>query len=74
MPLADSVRPKTLDEVVGQKHILGKGRPLRNIIEGGHIPNMIFYGSSGIGKTTVANIIADCTDMNREPLWYCEDC
>ena len=59
MPLADSVRPKTLDEVVGQKHILGKGRPLRNIIEGGHIPNMIFYGSSGIGKTTVANIIAD---------------
>ncbi len=64
MPLADSVRPKTLDEVVGQKHILGKGRPLRNIIEGGHIPNMIFYGSSGIGKTTVANIIADSADMN----------
>lgn len=64
MPLADSVRPKNLDEVVGQKHILGKGRPLRNIIEGGHIPNMIFYGSSGIGKTTVANIIADSADMN----------
>lgn len=63
MPLADSIRPKTLDEVVGQKHILGEGRPLRRIIEGGNIPNMIFYGSSGIGKTTVANIIADSADM-----------
>lgn len=63
MPLADSIRPKTLDEVVGQKHILGEGRPLRKIIEGGNIPNMIFYGSSGIGKTTVANIIADSADM-----------
>lgn len=64
MPLADSVRPKTLDEVVGQKHILGEGKPLRNIIESGEIPNMIFYGSSGIGKTTVANIIAESTEMN----------
>ncbi len=63
MPLADSIRPKTLDEVVGQKHILGEGKPLRNIIESGTIPNMIFYGSSGIGKTTVANIIASSTDM-----------
>ena len=63
MPLADSIRPKTLDEVVGQKHILGAGKPLRNIIEGGKIPNMIFYGSSGLGKTTVANIIADSSDM-----------
>ena len=63
MPLADSIRPKTLDEVVGQKHILGEGKPLRNIIERGQIPNMIFYGSSGIGKTTVANIIAESTDM-----------
>ena len=63
MPLADSIRPKTLDDVVGQKHILGEGKPLRNIILSGKIPNMIFYGSSGIGKTTVANIIADSTDM-----------
>ena len=63
MPLADTIRPKTLDEVVGQKHILGEGKPLRKIIEGGKIPNMIFYGSSGLGKTTVANIIADSTDM-----------
>ena len=64
MPLADSVRPETLDDVVGQKHILGEGKPLRRIIESGKIPNMIFYGSSGIGKTTVANIIANSTDMN----------
>ncbi|MDE7234288.1 MAG: AAA family ATPase, partial [Ruminiclostridium sp.] len=64
MPLADSIRPKTLDEVVGQSHILAPGKPLRRIIESGKIPNMIFYGSSGIGKTTVANIIADSTEMN----------
>ncbi len=64
MPLADSIRPQTLDDVVGQKHILGVNKPLRRIIESGKIPNMIFYGSSGIGKTTVANIIANSTDMN----------
>ena len=57
-PLADRIRPTTLDEVVGQQHILGKGRILRNIIESGKIPNMIFYGLSGTGKTTVANIAA----------------
>ncbi|MEE5992224.1 MAG: replication-associated recombination protein A [Oscillospiraceae bacterium] len=63
-PLAEHIRPKTLDEVVGQQHILGAGKPLRRIIESGHIPNMIFYGSSGIGKTTVASIIASQTNMN----------
>lgn len=57
-PLADRLRPKTLDEVVGQRHLLGKGKLLRNIIENNQIPNMIFYGPSGVGKTTVANIIA----------------
>ncbi|MEG1441980.1 MAG: replication-associated recombination protein A [Oscillospiraceae bacterium] len=57
-PLADRLRPTTLDEVVGQQHILGKGRILRNIIESGNIPNMIFYGVSGTGKTTIANIAA----------------
>lgn len=57
-PLADRIRPKTIEEVVGQKHILGKGRPLSRIIERGEIPNMIFYGPSGVGKTTVAGIIA----------------
>ena len=57
-PLADEIRPQTLDEVVGQKHILGEGGLLRRIIEGGNIPNLVFYGPSGTGKTTVANIIA----------------
>ena len=57
-PLADLIRPKTLDEVVGQKHILGEQGVLRRIIEGGAIPNMIFYGPSGTGKTTVAEIAA----------------
>lgn len=58
MPLADEIRPLSLDEVVGQRHLLGKNMPLRRIIESGVIPNMVFYGPSGIGKTTVANIIA----------------
>ena len=68
MPLADRIRPITLDEVVGQKHILAKGKPLYNIIEKGKIPNMIFYGSSGVGKTTVANIIAKKTNMSLRKL------
>ena len=49
-PLADLIRPKKLDEVVGQKHLLGEGKPLRRIIDGGNIPNMIFYGPSGTGN------------------------
>ena len=57
-PLADEIRPATLDEVVGQRHILGPGGLLRRIIESGNIPNLVFYGPSGTGKTTVANIIA----------------
>jgi putative ATPase len=57
-PLADELRPKSLDDVVGQRHILGKNGLLRRIIEGGEIPNMVFYGPSGIGKTTVAEIVA----------------
>lgn len=57
-PLADRIRPETLDEVAGQKHILGDGKILRRIIESGRIPNMIFYGPAGTGKTTVANIAA----------------
>ena len=61
-PLADEIRPTTLDEVVGQKHILGKDGLLRRIIEGGNVPNLIFYGPSGTGKTTVANIIAQRTN------------
>ncbi|MCD8355549.1 MAG: replication-associated recombination protein A [Clostridia bacterium] len=61
-PLADRVRPTTLADVVGQPHILGKSGLLRRIIESGNIPNMIFYGPSGVGKTTVASIIANQTD------------
>ena len=57
-PLADELRPKTIDEVVGQRHILGETGVLRRIIQGGTIPNMIFYGPSGTGKTTVAEIAA----------------
>ena len=61
-PLADEIRPQSLDEVVGQRHILGEGGLLRRIIEGGNIPNLVFYGPSGTGKTTVANIIAKRTN------------
>ncbi|MBQ9965626.1 MAG: replication-associated recombination protein A [Clostridia bacterium] len=57
-PLADRIRPKTLEEVAGQHHLLDEGKVLRKIIETGNIPNLIFYGPSGVGKTTVANIIA----------------
>ena len=67
-PLADEIRPETLDEVVGQKHILGEGGLLRRIIEGGNIPNLIFYGPSGTGKTTVANIIAKRTNRTLRRL------
>lgn len=61
-PLADEIRPRNLDEVVGQKHILGKDGLLRRIIDSGNVPNLIFYGPSGVGKTTVANIIAQKTN------------
>ncbi|MBR3024418.1 MAG: AAA family ATPase, partial [Oscillospiraceae bacterium] len=63
-PLADRIRPKTLEDVVGQKHLLSEGKPLRRIIDSGRIPNMIFYGPSGTGKTTVARIIAESTNMS----------
>lgn len=61
-PLADRIRPNGLDDVVGQEHILGKNGMLRRIIESGNIPNMVFYGPSGTGKTTIANIIANKTN------------
>ena len=63
-PLADKIRPRTLDDVVGQEHILAEGKPLRRIIESGKVPNMIFYGPSGVGKTTVARIIAENCGMS----------
>ena len=61
-PLADLLRPTTLDEVYGQEHILGPNAVLRRLIDSGKIPNMVFYGPSGTGKTTVANIIAKQTN------------
>jgi len=63
-PLADRVRPQTLDDVVGQKHLLGDGRILRRAIESGKLTNMIFYGPSGTGKTTVANIAASYSNKH----------
>ena len=63
-PLADRIRPQTLDDVVGQEHLLGEGKALRRIIESGMFPNMVFYGPSGVGKTTVASIIARNTNMH----------
>lgn len=62
IPLADRIRPLSIDYVVGQEHLLSNGKALRRIIESGNIPNMIFYGPSGIGKTTVARIIAENTN------------
>ncbi|MDY4976589.1 MAG: replication-associated recombination protein A [Clostridia bacterium] len=61
-PLADRMRPRSLDEMVGQEHLLGEGKILRRLIESRRIPNMIFYGPSGTGKTTLANIIAGLTN------------
>ena len=61
-PLADEIRPKTLDEVAGQKHLLGEGALLRRLIESGTSANLIFYGPSGTGKTTIASIIAQRTE------------
>ena len=67
-PLADDIRPDSLDDVVGQRHILGANGMLRRIVESGQIPNMIFYGPSGTGKTTVARIIAEKTNRSLRKL------
>ena len=67
-PLADLIRPDSLDDVVGQRHILGPQGLLRRIVESGQIPNMIFYGPSGTGKTTVARIIAQRTNRSLRKL------
>ena len=67
-PLAQRLRPRTLDEVCGQQHLLGKNQVFRRTVESGKIPNMIFYGPSGTGKTTVARIIAENSGMTLHKL------
>lgn len=67
-PLAQRLRPKTLAQVCGQQHLLGEGKVFRRTIESGSVPNMIFYGPSGIGKTTVARIIAENSGMRLHKL------
>ncbi|MDD6489147.1 MAG: replication-associated recombination protein A [Clostridia bacterium] len=68
IPLADRLRPQSLDDIAGQHHLLDKNKPLRNIIESGQIPNMVFYGPSGVGKTTLASIIAKKTNRTLRKL------
>lgn len=67
-PLADRIRPQSIDEMVGQRHLLSEGKALRNIVESGELPNLIFYGPSGIGKTTLASIIARKTNRKFHKL------
>lgn len=67
-PLADRIRPQNIDDIVGQTHLLGKGKALRNIIESEEVPNLIFYGPSGVGKTTLASIIAKKTNRKFHKL------
>ena len=64
-PLADALRPQTLDDVCGQSHVLGENGLLRRIIDSGTIPNMIFYGPSGTGKTTVMSGILALYDQMK---------
>ena len=63
VPLAQQMRPNTLDDVFGQRHLLGEGKMFRTVLERGAVPNMIFFGPSGTGKTTVAGIIAKNSNM-----------
>lgn len=67
-PLADRLRPEKIEDMVGQRHLLAEGMPLRNIVESGTLPNMIFYGPSGTGKTTLASIIAKSTNRKLHKL------
>lgn len=67
-PLAEKLRPKTLDEVVGQSHLLGESKPLRLAFESGKLPSMILWGPPGVGKTTLARLIANTADADFIPI------
>ena len=69
-PLARRMRPATLDEFVGQEHILGRGKLLRRAIEGDRLSSVVFYGPPGTGKTALANIIAGITPVSYTHLYY----
>jgi len=62
VPLAERMRPATLDEVIGQQHLLGPGKPLRTAFESGRLHSMILWGPPGVGKTTLARLMADAFD------------
>ncbi|MCX7628597.1 MAG: AAA family ATPase, partial [Methylophilaceae bacterium] len=67
-PLAERMRPRTLDEVVGQSHLLGEGKPLRLAFTSGKLPSMILWGPPGVGKTTLARLVARLADAEFIPL------
>jgi putative ATPase len=67
-PLAERLRPKALDEVVGQSHLLGIGKPLRLAFQSGKLPSMILWGPPGVGKTTLARLIANTADAEFIPI------
>jgi len=67
-PLAERLRPKTLDEVVGQSHLLGEGKPLRLAFQSGKLPSMVLWGPPGVGKTTLARLIANTADAEFIPI------
>jgi putative ATPase len=67
-PLAERLRPQSLDQVVGQSHLLGAGKPLRLAFESGNLPSMILWGPPGVGKTTLARLIANSIDAEFIPI------
>ena len=66
-PLAEQLRPKTLDEFVGQEHLVGKGKPIRRMLESGNIISMVLWGPPGSGKTTLARLSARYVDAHFVP-------